>query len=107
MNLSLNNDKKIYVKYKTQKNPLNLSSDSGPYYAANLTWESAWKYEDFFYNIKPEFNFESKRRSFLYKQKEHWSIFYNPAQLPSLGRRGMAQGNTMSYYLEPALLADD
>lgn len=54
---------------KNSKNPLNLSNDSCLYYAAHLTWET--KYEDSFYNIKPEFNFETEHGSFIYKQREH------------------------------------
>lgn len=71
-----------------------MSNDSGLYYAINLTWEIALKYENSFYNIKPEFDFETEHGSFTYKQKEHRGKFCNPAQFPSLGRSGMAQGNT-------------
>lgn len=42
--------------------------------------QTALKYEDGFYNMKPEFN--SEHGSFIYKQKEHWGKFCNPTQLP-------------------------
>lgn len=44
--------------------------------------QTALKYEDGFYNMKPEFNFETEHGSFIYKQKEHWGKFCNPTQLP-------------------------
>lgn len=55
----------MHIKYKILKSPFDLSNYSGLYYAGNLTWETALKYEDSFYNIKPEFNFETEH-GFIY-----------------------------------------
>ena len=43
---------------------------SGLCYAADLSWETSLKYEDGFYHIKPQFNFETEHGSFIniYKQ---------------------------------------
>lgn len=56
---------KIHIKYKILKSPFNLSNYSGLHYVANLTWETALKYKDSFYNTKPEFNFETEH-GFIY-----------------------------------------
>ena len=60
VNLSLNK-----IKY-----PLNMPNYSGLCYAADLSWETSLKYEDGFYHIKPQFNFETEHGSFIniYKQ---------------------------------------
>lgn len=50
---------------KNLRNLLNLFNDFCLYYVVYLIWEI--KYEDSFYNIKLEFNFEIEYGSFIYK----------------------------------------
>ena len=47
-----------------------MPNDSSLCYAADLSWETSLKYEDGFYHIKPEFNFETEHGSFIHICKQ-------------------------------------